>query len=70
MMNNSVPRLAKEELKKKLGDANLTVIDLRHPTQWAASTYKIAGAIFEDRDNVPAWAGKYPKDQTLVLYCA
>jgi len=69
-MENQIPRLSPEELRDRLDQPGLYIIDLRHITQWAASDRKIAGAVWENRDSVAEWAGKYPREATLVLYCA
>ncbi len=65
-----VPRIAKEELKARLSDPSLVVIDVRANADWAGSSMKIKGAIREDPRKVNAWMDKYPKDKTLVFYCA
>lgn len=62
-----VPRIAKEELKSKLGTP-VVILDVRGAKQWGASGRKIKGAVWEDPENVESWADKYPKDKTLVLY--
>ena len=31
---------------------------------------RIPGAVFGDPDKVDAWAFRYPKDRTIVVYCA
>jgi len=64
------PRMSKEELKALMGNPGVAIIDVRAGGDWSASGEKIAGAVREDPGDVESWAGKYPKDQTLVLYCA
>lgn len=63
------PRMTKEELKAKLGDPAVTVIDVRYKANWKKSGQKVAGAVREDPNEISSWAGKYRKDQVLVLYC-
>lgn len=65
-----VPRMSIDNLKSRLGDASLVVIDVRQPSDWDKSDLKIKGALREDPQNVSAWASKYSKDKTLVFYCA
>ncbi len=65
-----VPRMTKDELKSMLGNPDLVIIDVRTQSDWKNSDFKIQGAIREDPDSVKSWAGKYPKNKTLVLYCA
>ena len=64
------PRIEKEKLKDLLGKPELILIDLRAGADWKASTQKIKGAVREDPDQVDTWMKKYPKDKTLVFYCA
>ena len=66
----NVPRMAKEELKKLLGNSEVIIIDVRMAKDWGASKTKIKGAVWEDPGNLKSWADKYPKDKTLVLYCS
>jgi hypothetical protein len=65
-----VPLITAEELKAKLGEHNLTILDVRRAAHWNASDRKIVGAVREDPEAVESWAGKYAKEKTLVLYCA
>jgi hypothetical protein len=65
-----VPRMTKEDLRAMLGNPNLVIIDVRYGTDWTDSDLKIKGAVREDPEAIDAWANKYPKDKTLVFYCA
>lgn len=65
-----VQRMTTESLKARLGDADLVVIDVRIEGDWKESDQKIAGAVREDPTALDTWAGKYPMEKTLVLYCA
>lgn len=64
------PRMSKEVLRNQLGSAVVIVIDLRIEPHWRESDLKIKGAIRENPAAVDAWANKYAKDKTIVLYCA
>ena len=64
------PRMTKDELKGMLGNPDLVIIDVRTQQNWADSDLKIKGAVREDPESLDSWANKYPKDKTLVLYCA
>jgi rhodanese-related sulfurtransferase len=64
------PRITKEELKAMLDSPNLILIDVRTQRDWKESDLKIKGAIREDPEAVESWVNKYPKDKTLVFYCA
>ena len=65
-----VKRISKESLNKMLGNPNVIVVDVRLPYDWNPSKLKIKGAKREDPFNVKDWMKKYPKDKTLVFYCA
>ena len=65
-----VARITKEELRAKLGDPDLVILDVRRGKDWSASDVKIKGAVRADPGDTAAWADKYPKEKTLVLYCA
>jgi rhodanese-related sulfurtransferase len=66
----NVPRMDKDQLKALLGKPELALVDVRSGSDWKESTQKIAGAVREDPDQVETWMNKYPKDKTLVFYCA
>ena len=65
-----VPRIAKEELKEMLGNPDVIIIDLRLGQDWENSELRIEGALKEDPGNLNSWLSKFPKEKTLVLYCA
>ncbi len=65
-----VPRMTKDELKAMLGNPDLVILDVRAQSDWKGTDSKVQGAIREDPDSVKSWAEKYPKDKTIVLYCA
>lgn len=65
-----VPRMPVDELKSRMGDPSLNVIDVRSDGDWEASSSKIKGAIREASKKVSDWATNYSKDKTIVLYCA
>ena len=63
-----IPRITKDQLMEKLGDPEVIIIDVRPEQQWKSSKLKIVGAFHEDPMAIESWAGKYPKDKTIVLY--
>jgi len=69
-LSDDVPKMTKEELRAMLGSHGLMIIDVRYGKDWTDSDSKIKGAVREEPDDVRSWASKYPKDKTLVLYCA
>ena len=64
------PRMTGDQLKAILGNPDLLIIDVRYGKDWTDSDLKIIGAIREDPEAFDSWANKYPKDKTLVFYCA
>ena len=65
-----IPVITKEDLKERLDNPGLIIIDVRVERGWQSSDRKIKGAVWEDPDDVSAWAGRYSKDKNLVLYCS
>ena len=65
-----VPWMTQEELKARLGCPEIIILDVRKKPDWDKSDRKIPGAFHEDYERVKEWAGKYPRDKNLVLYCA
>ena len=65
-----VPRMTTDQLKAILAGSDLVIVDVRGSGDWKDSDVKIKAAVREDPVTVETWAKKYPKDKTLVLYCA
>jgi len=65
-----VPRISKEELLAMMTNPDVIIIDVRLSGDAANSGSKIKGAIREDPQKVETWMDKYPRDKTLVFYCA
>ncbi len=66
----SVPRMSTDELKSRLGDVDLVVLDVRGSWALVKSDNKIAGSERVEPGGAKQWAGNYPKEKTIVLYCA
>lgn len=62
--------LTKEQLRSMLGKPDVIIIDVRTNYDWDQSKVKIPGAVKEEGMKFASWMNKYPKDKTLVLYCA
>ncbi len=65
-----VPKMDKDELKGLLRNSDVIIIGVRLGKDCSASEFKIKGATREDKTEFSSWAEKYPKDKTIVLYCA
>ena len=62
--------MTKEQLLPMLGKSDVIIIDLRTKYDWDNSEVKIKGAVREEGMKFASWMNKYPKDKTIVLYCA
>jgi hypothetical protein len=69
-MAQEIPKISKEELKGMLGKPDVIIVDVRTSADWSESRSKIKRAVREEPKNFDSWMNKYPKDQTLVFYCA
>ena len=69
-ISGNAPRITMEELNSMIGDPDLVIIDSLVGDQWATVAEKLPGAVHENPDDVDSWADKYPKDKTIVTYCA
>jgi hypothetical protein len=65
-----VPKMTVEALKGALDNPDLIILDVRRGGDWRSSEFKIQGAHRVDPGDFGKWAEKFPKDKTLVLYCA
>ncbi len=62
--------MTKEQLVPMLGKAGVIIIDVRTKYDWDSSKVKIPGAVREEGMRFASWMKKYPKDKTIVFYCA
>ena len=65
----SVQRMSTDELKSKLGAADLVVLDVRGNWDWDNSEEQITGSDRVAPGGASQWAANYPKEKTIVLYC-
>jgi predicted sulfurtransferase len=63
-----VPRISKEELKARIDDPSLIILDVRRPKEWKKSGKKIKGAIQENPNKFASWFSRYQKTKEIVLY--
>ena len=63
-----IPRMTKEQLREMVGKPGVVVVDCRPEEQWRTSEATLPGAVHENPMEVKSWAGKYPKDSTIVIY--
>ncbi len=63
-----VPRISKAEVIKMLDNPDVLIVDVRIGKDWSSSEFKIKGALRRDPFS---WSSPdYPKDKTIVFYCA
>ena len=67
---SEAPRMEKDVLKARLGQADVIVIDVRAITDWLLTREKIMGSVRENPKDFDEWYGKYSKGKIIVLYCA
>ena len=60
--------MSKEELKTKLGDPGILVLDVRTGPDWSSSSRKIMGALRFSPEKFATWATFLPKSKTVVFY--
>ena len=65
----NIPRMSTDDLKSRLGEPGLVVLDSRSGSDWERASQKIVGAVRVDPRETEKWAGDYSKEQTIVLYC-
>ena len=70
VVQSAVAKMTKEELRAKLDSPDVVIVDMRLGKDWKASEEKIKGAMRVDPAEVDSIAAMYPKDTTLVFYCA
>ena len=66
----NVSKMTKEDLKAKLGSSDILILDVRTGGDWKSSEFKIKGAIRANPGEFDKWSEEYPKNKTIVLYCA
>ena len=62
--------MTKEQVRSMLGKPDVIIIDVRSNYDWEESKVKIPGAVREEGMKFASWMNKYPKDKTLIIYCA
>jgi len=65
----SATTIDKDELKSLLDTDNPVILDVRISRDWDSSDKKIKGAVRMDGFDLPLLE-KYPKDTSLLFYCA
>lgn len=66
----AVPTMTIDELRSRLDNPDVVIVDVRIGKDWKASESKIKGAVRVEGEAMDALATTYSKDKTLVFYCA
>lgn len=66
----TIERISPQALAKMMGASDVLIVDVRLTKDKKKSGEMIKGAKLEDPSNLEQWLGKYPKDKTIVFYCA
>ena len=70
LYGDGAPKISPEQLKEKLGQPGVSLLDVRIVSDWNNSDRKIVGALRVDPHDVSAWAKDIPKDSLVVVYCS
>ncbi len=70
VLSSDIKKINKEELMKMMSNEDVSIIDVRRGKDWSSSEFKIKKAVRVDPSKFSEWANSFPKDKTLVLYCA
>jgi 3-mercaptopyruvate sulfurtransferase SseA len=64
--------ISTEELSEMLDSPDVIVLDVRSPKSFEGSDLKIMGSVRESpaAADIDGWAAKYPKEKTMVPFCA
>lgn len=57
-----------EDLKDRIGDPDILILDVRTGSDWTDSSRKIKGALRFDPEKFSSWARLLPKSKTIVFY--
>ena len=67
---SDIERISAQRTSEMLGQPDVIVVDVRSGRDWEKSKSKIKGARREDLSKIADWMDAYPKDKTLIFYCA
>ncbi|MGA1795892.1 MAG: rhodanese-related (seleno)protein [bacterium] len=70
MAADAASGITKEDLRVLIEFTDPTILDVRTETDWKKSDFMIKGALREGPEKVTSWLQKYPKEDTIILYCA
>jgi hypothetical protein len=65
---STVDYMSPEDLLTILDNPEVIVLDVRTGRDWSSAEFKIRGAVRVAPETLNAWADRFPKEKTLVLY--
>ncbi|WP_247233341.1 rhodanese-like domain-containing protein [Telluribacter sp. SYSU D00476] len=65
---DTIDSISAEQLAEQIKEGNLTVVDVRKPTEYEVE--HVEGALNLPLDSISEQMAEYPKDKTLYLHCA
>ena len=66
--SGNIPFISIEDLKAKLADPSVVILDVRIPKHFAASRFKVKGAVWVNPKEFDRWVHNFSRDATYVLY--
>ena len=66
--DEKIVRMAMDELKARIDDPDVVIVDARINRDWNASKHKIKGAVRIDPKGSDSWLDAFPKTSLLVFY--
>ena len=66
--SGDIPFISIEDLRAKLADPSVVILDVRIPKHIAESRFKVKGAIWVNPKEIDQWIHSFSKDATYVLY--
>ncbi len=68
--DDGAPRIEPEQLKERIEEPDLHILDVRIVSDWRNSGRKIRGAVRADPHGASSWARTLPKNAVVVVYCS
>ncbi len=62
--------ITKDKLLSLMNDDTVVIIDVRRQKHWDGSEHKIKGAVRLNFEKFFEALAQYPKENTLIVYCA
>lgn len=67
---DGVPEMTVDDLKSRLDQGDVAVLDVRSDRDWNTADTSIPGSARVNPDEIGQWAKNLPEGKAIVLYCA